>query len=185
MANQTLNSTQEIKERKGLKTAIWVVSATVIGLVALMGWKDFPRPDQAPEFTKALPAVNAIVNFTCFLTLIGSFIMIKKKNVNMHMRLNTFAMILSVIFLLCYVLYHLTNHETHYGGEMMGLYYSILIPHIVLSGLSLPFILLAYYNAFIGDFNKHKKIVKYAYPVWLYVAITGPIVFLMLSPYYN
>ena len=111
--------------------------------------------------------------------------MIKKKNVNMHMRLNTFAMILSVFFLLSYVLYHVTNKEVSYEGDMKIVYYTILASHIILSGVSLPFILFAYYRGFIGDIVKHRKIVKFAYPVWLYVAITGPIVYLMLSPYYK
>lgn len=185
MANQTLESTPQFEEKKGIKTAIWVVTIAVLGLVTLMGWKDFPRPDVAPAFTKALPAVNAIINSTCFVVLIASLIMIKKKNVNMHMRLNTFAMILSIFFLLSYVLYHLTNHETSYEGDLKGLYYTILASHIILSGVSLPFIMFAYYRAFIGDVVKHKKIVKWAYPVWLYVALTGPIVYIMLSPYYS
>lgn len=186
MADQTLNSkTPKFNEYKGIKIGIWVFTVVVFLLVTLMGWKDFPRPDIAPPFTKALPTLNAILNFSVFLTLIGSLIMIKKKNITMHMRLNTFAMILSVFFLLSYVLYHITNHETSYGGDMQGLYYFVLITHIVLSGISLPFILFSYYKAFIGNIEGHKKTVKWAYPVWLYVAITGPIVYLMLSPYYS
>ena len=185
MANSTLNPTPEFKEKKGVKIAIWIFTAVVFLLVTLMGSKDFPRPNEAPKFTKALPAVNAIINFSCFITLVISFVMIKKKKVIMHMRLNTFAMILSVFFLLSYVLYHVTNRETSYGGEMIGVYYFILATHIVLSGISLPFILFSYYRAFIGDIKGHKKIVKWAYPVWLYVALTGPIVYLMLSPYYG
>ena len=114
MANQAINSNSpQFEEKKRIKAAIWIFSIVVLGLVIAMG--KLPKPDIAPEFTKALPALNAIINTCCFLTLIGSLIMIKKKNVNMHMRLNTFAMILSVFFLLSYVLYHLTNHETEYG----------------------------------------------------------------------
>lgn len=183
MANQAVNPTPKLKENKAIKIGIWVFTVVVFLLVSVMG--RLPKPDVTPEFTKALPGLNAILNTSVFLTLIGSLIMIKRKNVNMHMRLNTFAMILSIFFLLSYVLYHLTNEEVKYLGEMKGLYYSILASHIVLSGLSLPFILFAYYRAFIGDIQKHKKIVKWAYPVWLYVAITGPVVYLMLSPYYS
>ena len=126
MANSALNTTPEFKEKKGVKIAIWSFTIVVFLLVTLMGSKDFPRPDKAPQFTKALPAVNAIINFSCFLTLVVSFIMIKKKKVVMHMRLNTFAMVLSVCFLLSYVLYHVTNHETSYGGEMIGIYLSLI-----------------------------------------------------------
>ena len=186
MANQTLESKNpKFKENKGIKMGIWIFTGVVFILVTLMGWKDFPKPEVAPTFTKALPALNAILNLSVFATLIASLIMVKKKNITMHMRLNTFAMILSVFFLLSYVLYHLTNQETSYGGNMKGVYYFILATHILLSGLSLPFILLSYYKAFIGNIEGHKKTVKFAYPVWLYVAITGPIVYIMLSPYYG
>tara|TARA_B110000459_G_scaffold180874_1_gene207871 strand:- start:848 stop:1402 length:555 start_codon:yes stop_codon:yes gene_type:complete len=184
MANQAIDSNSpQFEEKKGIKAAIWIFSVVVLGLVIVMG--KLPKPDIAPAFTKALPTLNAIINTCCFLTLIGSLIMIKKKNVNMHMRLNTFAMILSVFFLLSYVLYHVTNKEVAYEGDMKIVYYTILASHIILSGVSLPFILFSYYRGFIGDVVKHRKIVKFAYPVWLYVAITGPIVYLMLSPYYS
>lgn len=197
MANQP---TIKFEDKKWIKPAIWIFTVVVFLLVTLMGWKGFPKPDNPPAFTKALPALNAIINTSCFITLIASLIAIKRKNVNLHMRLNTFAMILSVFFLLSYVLYHITNPATPYGaiemdsitgeeifvkGPNAGIYYTILASHIILSAVSLPFILFAYYRAFIGDIEKHKKIVKFAYPIWLYVAITGPAVYLMLSPYYK
>jgi len=185
MAEQTLNSTPQFEEKKGIKITIWIVTVVVFLLVALMGWEDFPKPKKAPNFTKVLPGINAILNFSVFITLIASLIAVKRKNINLHMRLNTFAMILSVFFLLSYVLYHLTNKHVGYDGELKVIYYFTLITHILLSAVSLPFILFSYYRAFIGDVEKHKKIVKYAYPIWLYVAITGPIVYIMLSPYYK
>ncbi len=183
MADQTLNTLPKIEDKKWIKPAIWIFSVVVFLLVVIMG--RLPKPDNPPAFTKALPAVNAIINFSCFLTLITSFIMVKRKQINLHLRLNTFAMLLSIFFLLSYVLYHVTNQETSYGGDMKILYYVILASHIILSATSLPFILLSYYKGITGDVAGHKKIVKLAYPVWLYVAITGPIVYLMLSPYYG
>jgi putative membrane protein len=93
-------------------------------------------------------------------------------------------MVLSVVFLLSYVLYHATNTATKYEGSYIGLYYSILFTHITLAGLSLPAILLAYYRGSIGDIERHKKIVRFTYPVWLYVALTGVLVYLFLKPYY-
>lgn len=187
MANSTIDTTgiKQFEEKKGVKIFIWVFTVVVFLLVASMNKiRESLGIVSGPDFTKALPAVNATINFICFLTLIGSLIMIKKKNVVMHMRLNTFAMVLSVIFLLSYVLYHFTNPETSYPGEMKGLYYFILATHIITSAISLPFILFSYYRAFIGNIEGHKKIVKIAYPIWLYVALTGPMVFLFLSPYY-
>lgn len=184
MADQTIDSgLPKFEEKKGIKIAIWIFTVVVFGLVVALD--KIPKPEEAPAFTKALPAVNGIVNFTCFIVLITSFIMIKKKKVVMHMRLNTFAMILSVIFLLSYVLYHITNENTPYGGDYSGVYYFVLASHILTSAISLPFILFAYYRAFIGDIEKHKKVVKFAYPIWLYVALTGPMVYLFLSPYYS
>lgn len=180
MADKTI---KKIEDKKWIKPAIWVFTFVVFGLVIAMD--SLPKPDVAPGFTKALPAVNAIINSCCFITLVVAVIAIKKKNVELHMRLNTFAMLLSIFFLLSYVLYHLTNENTPYGGDSAGAYYVILFSHIILSGVSLPFILFAYHAAFTGDIKRHKKIVKYAFPMWLYVAATGPIVYLMLSPYYS
>ena len=111
MVDKKLDLNSNYKENKAIKIGIWVFTIVVFALVGVMG--RLPKPEVAPSFTKALPAVNAIINVTCFLCLVTSFIMIKKKNITMHMRLNTFAMILSVFFLLSYVLYHLTNHY-HY-----------------------------------------------------------------------
>jgi putative membrane protein len=83
------------------------------------------------------------------------------------------------------VFYHLFADETKYGGDFLGIYYFILVTHIILAGVSLPFILLAYYRGFIGDIAKHRKMVKFVYPIWLYVTFTGVLVFLFLAPYYN
>jgi len=187
MADKTTIDLQpRFADKPGIRIAIWIFTVVVFGLVLMLPkLREVLAIENPPSFTKALPAVNALINTTCFLVLITSLIMIKRKNVNAHMRLNTFAMILSVIFLLSYVLYHITNSDTPYGGDLKVLYYFILISHILTSAISLPFILFAYYKAFIGDVDGHKKIVKWAYPVWLYVAITGPSVYVFLSPYYG
>jgi putative membrane protein len=110
---------------------------------------------------------------------------VKKGNVGLHKKLTSTGMLLSLVFLLSYVLYHTLADSTAYEGDMTGLYYFILVTHIILAGLSLPFILFAYYRGFIGDVEKHKKIVKFTYPVWLYVALTGVVVYIFLSPYYS
>jgi len=94
-------------------------------------------------------------------------------------------MLLSVTFLFSYVLFHYFSGDTIYGGDYKTAYYIILISHILLAGLSLPFILLAYYRGHIGAIDKHKRMVRYIYPVWLYVCITGVIVYLFLAPYYS
>ena len=174
----------EIKVSKpGVKIGIWVFTIVVYALVMALHY--IPKPDEAPSFTKLLPALNAGINGTCFLVLILSLVMVKKGRIDLHQRLNTLAMILSIFFLLSYVLYHVTNGDTAYGGASKGMYYLLLFSHIVLAGLSLPAILFAYYAGWRGDVSKHKRIVRVTYPVWLYVTLTGVLVYLMLSPYYS
>lgn len=172
-----------MKESKGLKYGIWIFTVVVYALVVSLHY--LPKPDVIPPFTKDLPLFHALLNGACFVLLIASLLAIKNKKVALHKALNTTAMILSVVFLLSYVLYHATNGDTSYEGDFSVLYYSILFSHIVLAGLSLPAILFAYYRAVIGDIEKHRKIVRYTYPVWLYVALTGVLVYLFLKPFYS
>jgi putative membrane protein len=176
---------QQKVENKKIKIGIWIFTVVVYILVILM--HELPKTMDAPAFTQGLPLVNAFINGTCFVLLILSLVMIKRKNIVMHQRLNTLAMILSVFFLLVYVLYHSTNNDTPYpeGASYRGTYYFILITHVLLAGLSLPAILFAYYKALMGNIAAHRKIVRYTYPVWLYVTSTGVIVYLFLSPYYG
>ena len=96
------------------------------------------------------------------------------------------ALGLSALFLVLYVLYHMTSASTPYGGEgiMRPVYYFILISHILLSLAVVPFVLITFLRGITGDFEKHKKIARYAFPLWLYVAVTGVLVYLMISPYY-
>lgn len=103
----------------------------------------------------------------------------------MHRKLNTVAMVLSVLFLLSYVTNHYFSGDTIYGGDMSGLYYFVLITHVVLAGLSLPMILFSYYYGHLNLVHKHKKLVRFTYPIWLYVAFTGVLIYLFLSPYYG
>jgi len=126
---------------------------------------------------------------------------VKSKKYELHKKIMLFAMTLSILFLLSYICHHLFAGETIYGetdgikglsdaelnaaDTMRTVYLAILITHIPLAGLALPFILFAAYRALTGDYEKHKKLVRIIFPVWLYVAVTGVIVYLMISPYYN
>ncbi|MFT6745698.1 MAG: putative membrane protein [Glaciecola sp.] len=172
------------KGNKGVIIGIWIFTVVVYALVLYLHSPGVSKPEAAPEFTKSLPLFHAILNGTCFCLLIFSLVAIKNGKVAMHQRLNTVAMILSVVFLLSYVLYHMTNGDTIYGGAYAGLYYFILFSHIGLAGLSLPGILFAFYRGLIGDIAKHKKIVRSIYPIWLYVSLTGVLVYVFLKPYY-
>jgi putative membrane protein len=113
-------------------------------------------------------------------------IAIKKGNKKLHEQLNTLAIACSLLFLLMYIAYHMTSDSTSFGGEgfIKYVYYFILITHIVLSVIVIPFVLITYMKAKLGKFQDHKKIAKLTFPLWLYVAITGVIVYIMISPYY-
>ncbi len=132
-----------------------------------------------------LPPFYAGINGLTAVLLIGALVAIKSKNMNLHQRLIQTCLTLSLLFLLCYVAYHMTSDSTPYGGEIKVLYYFILISHILLSIAVIPVVLFTYLFAWEGKFDKHKKWTRFAFPIWLYVAVTGVIVYLMISPYYK
>lgn len=133
-----------------------------------------------------LPPFYAGINGLTALSLIAAVVAVKNKNIQLHKKLIQFSILLSVIFLLCYVAYHITSESTPYGGEGAArvIYFIILISHIVLSVGIIPLVLYSYVYGLNNIISKHKKLVKFAFPLWLYVAITGVIVYFMISPYY-
>ena len=133
-----------------------------------------------------LPPIYATINGITAILLVSAVIAIKKGRKNLHEKLNTLAILCSVLFLGMYVAYHMTSDSTTFGGEgiIKYFYYFILITHIVLSIVVIPFVLVTLMRAKFGKFNEHKKIAKITFPLWLYVAVTGVIVYLMISPYY-
>ena len=138
------------------------------------------------ELPVFLPPIYASVNAVTALVLILAFMAIRKKNIKLHERLMKFAIILSVVFLVMYVAYHMTSDSTQFEGEgvIKYLYYFILITHILLSIIVIPFVLITYVRAITNNIEKHKKIAKITFPLWLYVAVTGVVVYIMISPYY-
>lgn len=133
-----------------------------------------------------LPPIYATINGFTALVLIAAVIAIKKGNKKLHQQLNTLAIVLSTLFLLMYIAYHMTSDSTKFGGEgtIKYIYYFILITHIILSIVIIPLVLTTLLRAKLKDFKRHKKIAKITFPLWLYVAITGVVVYLMISPYY-
>ena len=133
-----------------------------------------------------LPPIYATINGITAILLVSAVIAIKKGRKNLHEKLNTLAILCSVLFLVMYVAYHMSSDSTTFGGEgiIKYFYYFILITHIVLSIVVIPFVLVTLMRAKFGKFNEHKKIAKITFPLWLYVAVTGVIVYLMISPYY-
>ena len=171
-----------MKEDKRIIWGIWIFTAVVYALVIIL--HELPKAEGMPSWMTGAPKLNALLNGSCAVLLIASLVAVKQKKIGLHRKLNTTAMLLSVIFLLNYVIFHYFSGDTSYGGDYKTAYYIILITHVLLAGLSLPFILLAYYRGHIGAIERHKKLVRFTYPVWLYVCITGVVVYLFLAPYY-
>ncbi|MBK5271945.1 MAG: DUF420 domain-containing protein [Bacteroidia bacterium] len=144
---------------------------------------------------------NAIINSCVALLLLAGFIAVKSKSYLLHKRIMLTAMFLSILFLVSYICHHLFAGETRFGdinhdgilsddekttaGSMRIVYYILLGTHIPLAGIILPFILFTAYRAMIGEYSRHKKIVRITWPIWFYVAVTGVIIYWMISPYYG
>jgi putative membrane protein len=173
----TLKSEAQIAKFRKLIVAVSIVIP--IAVAALFGI----RVDGV-DFS-FLPPFYAGINGLTAILLVSALIAIKSKNMALHQRLIQVCLVLSLLFLLCYVAYHMTSDSTPYGGDMKELYYFILISHILLSIAVIPLVLFTYLFAWEGKFDKHKKWTRFAFPIWLYVAVTGVIVYLMISPYYK
>ncbi len=175
-------SNKNVDERK-YKRFITVVSIVIpIAVAALFGIK---IPNVEP--LSFLPPIYASINGVTAVLLVLSVIAIKKGNKKLHEQLNTTAIICSALFLVMYVAYHMTSESTKFGGEgvIKYVYFFILITHILLSIIVIPFVLISFMRARLGKFEGHKKIAKITFPIWLYVAVTGVIVYIMISPYYG
>ncbi|MBZ0328443.1 MAG: DUF420 domain-containing protein [Altibacter sp.] len=161
---------------------VWILSILIPVAVGVLFSVRIP----GVERMGFLPPIYATINGITALLLIIAVIQIKKGNRKTHERLMKTAIVLSVLFLAMYVTYHMTSDSTKFGGEgaIKYVYYFILITHILLSILVIPFVLITYVRAISGNFTAHKKIAKITFPLWLYVAITGVVVYLMIAPYY-
>jgi len=173
----TLKSEEQIAKFRKLIVAVSIVIP--VAVAALFGI----RVDGI-DFS-FLPPFYAGINGLTAILLVSALIAIKSKNMALHQKLIQVCLVLSLLFLLCYVAYHMTSDSTPYGGNLKGLYYFILISHILLSIAVIPLVLFTYLFAWEGKFDKHKKWTRFAFPIWLYVAVTGVVVYLMISPYYK
>ena len=170
------------KNSKKYNIWIWILSIAIPVVVAILFSVRIP----GIERLGFLPPIYATINGGTAILLIIAVFQIKKGNRNTHELLMKSSIVLSALFLIMYVIYHMTSDSTPYGGEGMlrYIYFFILISHIVLSITVIPFVLITYVRAISGDFYKHRKIARITFPIWLYVAITGVIVYLMIAPYY-
>lgn len=173
-----------MKEKIALRT-IYIVSAIVFLAVVVLF--NLPKQDTIPGFVRYLPTLNAFINGACSVLLIVSWVMIARKKIDWHKRLNITAFLLSSLFLVSYIIFHAFGVETRYPADSpyRSIYLFILITHIILAAAVLPMVLLSFYRGLTGQIESHKRITRWAMPVWLYVTVTGVVVYLMISPYYT
>lgn len=194
-----MTSIQNLNE-KAVKRVIYITTAVICAAVFILSQKWLPRPQNIPTWIYQLPALNAIFNGSCAILLIISLLAIKQKNIALHKKLNLTAFVLSCLFLVSYVTAHYFIPDTKYGdtnnngimeeAEKLAVsgikpfYLILLLTHILLAIVVLPMVLLSFYYGLSDQREKHKKLTRFSYPIWLYVTISGVVVYLMISPYY-
>lgn len=163
---------------------ILALSVVVFGVVVVL--YNLPKAEFMPEWVKVLPKVNALLNGTCSVLLLISLYFIRQKKIEIHKRLNITTFVLSALFLVSYIIFHSFGVETKYpvDAPLRTLYLFILITHIILAALVLPLVLITFYFGLTKKYKQHKRIARWTFPVWLYVTVTGVVVYLMISPYY-
>lgn len=173
-------------QSKKLGVVAWVLTAVVLVLVGMMRRPELRIPLPEGWSFAFLPPVHAVLNSLVAGALVIAIVAVKQGKIALHRNAIFVAMGLSVAFLLCYVAYHFTTEETRFGGEgvIRSVYFFLLISHIVLAGISLPAILFTFIAGWTNRFGAHRRLARWVYPMWLYVAVTGPICYLMLKPYY-
>ena len=195
MSNAVFDSQKEVFYRRIAILISVVVTALVAFLILI------PQTGKLGSFdVSAFPAINATLNSLTAFCLIMALFAIRRKNILVHQRFMTTAFFLSAFFLIFYVLYHFQGPSTRFGdtnhdgvvseleksavGGIRLAYFVLLISHIVLAAIVLPFILLSFYFSLSGQIVKHKKIVRFTFPIWLFVAVSGVLVYFMIRPYY-
>ena len=194
---------EPVLEKNDRKASMLIITVSVIvfAAVTVLGKYNLDGKVDLPFDKHIFALINAVINATVSLLLLAGLIAVKNKNWELHKKIMLAAMLLSILFLLSYVCHHLFAGETVYGetdglpglsdgervaaGSMRTTYLIILITHIPLAGLVLPFILFAAYRALIGEYTKHKRLVRFVWPIWFYVAMTGVIIYWMIRPYYG
>ena len=188
---------EELSKKLGI--AAWILTAAILGLVVLMREIKIPLPDGV-SFA-FLPPFHAAVNAVAAIVLVAAFLAVVRGKIGLHRNLMVAAMGLSVLFLLSYVAYHFTSAEVLFGdanrdgtvdaaeralvGGRRTFYLVLLITHIVFAAVSLPFILFTFIAGWTNRFAAHRRLARWVFPLWLYVAVTGPICYWMLRPYYG
>ncbi len=171
-------------EKKTLNL-IYLTSGIVFLVVVILFM--LPKSEEIPSFVRYLPLLNAFLNGTCAVLLVVSLYCILNKRIAIHKKLNITAFALSSLFLISYILFHSFGVETKFPADnpLRALYLIILISHILLAAIVLPLVLISFYFGLTNQNAKHRKITRWSFPIWLYVTVTGVVVYLMISPYYQ
>ncbi len=187
------------KNDRKAKQLIWAVSVIVFVAVAVLSRVKLNIP--VPFDVHVFATINAVINSCVAILLVIGLFAAKSGNYRLHKNVMVTAIILSVLFLVSYICHHLMAGETRYGdtnhdgalsmdemmraGSTRSFYYILLLTHIPLAGIILPFILFTAYRALIGEYEAHKKLVRFTWPIWFYVAVSGVVIYLMISPFYS
>ncbi len=187
--NQTAAEKQSVikaMSEKSLSVIVYSLTIVVVALVAFLIY--FPQTLQLGKINVSmLPALNAFINGTCACLLFIGYFCIRQRKFRLHKIIMMSAFILSCLFLVSYVIYHSQAPSTHFGGEgiVKSVYSFILVTHIILAAVIVPLALFTISRSWRGEFAKHKKIARWTLPIWLYVTITGVVVYVMIAPYYT
>ena len=173
------------KNDKTVKWLIGIVSVVVFAVIAAL--PKIHLGIKLPFDPHIFAAVNASINTIVSVLLVLAYVLVRNKKYEEHKKVMLTAIVLSSLFLVSYIAHHLFAGETKFGGvgAIRPVYFALLISHIILAAIILPAILFTAYRSLTGEYAKHKKIARYTFPFWLYVSVTGVIVYLMISPYYS
>jgi putative membrane protein len=193
-----LEPTMRVNDKKA-RTLIGIFSVVVFGIIVLLG--NFHLKVDLGFDVHIFAKINAVINSLVSILLIVALIAVRKKNYLFHKRVMMTAMVFSILFLVSYITHHLLSGDTRFGdvnhdgitdatekatvGGMRTIYFILLATHIFLAAIILPFVLFTAYRGLTGDYVKHKKLSRITWPIWLYVSVTGPVVYMMISPYYG
>jgi putative membrane protein len=169
----------------GNARALTFIIALSVAVIAFLFWLLYFKPaeEYSSRYIAALPALNATLNGISSILLVSAFVAVRRRNILLHMRLIFAALISSALFLVSYITYHHFHGDTKFTGTglIRPVYFTILISHIALSACAVPLILTSLYLALAGKFATHRKVSRFTFPIWLYVSITGVMIFFMLK----
>jgi putative membrane protein len=168
------------------KAKLFIYAVSIIVFAAVVILSRIQLKVDLPFNPHMFASISATINSIVAVLLLAGLITVKQKNYELHKKIMLTAIVLSVLFLLSYIAHHLFAGETKFGGDgmMKTIYYLILFTHIPLAGIVLPFILFTAYRALIGEYEQHKRLTRITWPIWFYVAVTGVVVYWMISPFY-